>query len=211
VIANYSTNVRGGCGRSFVLLPSSPSGVVSWGLLPALNYSRITGGPPPNMKLPTPDNNTSSKDGSESSKAISQSSDTPLPLSWPVDRGWLIRCPVQFQGTRVVDVGFIRGMFRLQDPSGPQPGPLRPDSQAGPENSGVGPGAGPRALLQFVQMGFRGLPQGDVAAAGSSSWQQGAAAAVPTGDASAGSLGGSSWVSKLPAEAYTHLLWFISR
>jgi hypothetical protein len=67
-----------------------------------------------------------------------------------------------------------------------------------------------------VQMGFRGLPQGDVAAAtgggsgGVGALQHVSAAAVPTRDASAGSLGGSSWVSKLPAEAYTHLLWFIS-
>lgn len=208
-------STRGGCGRSFVLLPSSPTtGVVSWGTPTELNYSRVTGGPPPNMELPTAaNNNTSSKDYDGKTRTTAQSGDTPLPLSWPVDGGWLVRCPVQFQGTRVLDVGFLRGMFRLQDPlSGPQPGAAGPDSLsvAGGENAGLGPGSGPRALFQFVQMGFRGLPQGDLAAA-AGSVNAATAVAVPTGDATAGSLGGSSWVSKLPAEAYTHLLWFISR
>ncbi|WIA33945.1 hypothetical protein OEZ86_007040 [Tetradesmus obliquus] len=206
---------RGGCGRSFVLLPSSPTtGVVSWGTPTELNYSRVTGGSPPNIELPTAaNNNTSSKEYDGKTRTTAQSGDTPLPLFWPVDGGWLVRCPVQFQGTRVLDVGFLRGMFRLQDPlSAPQPGAAGPDSLsvAGGENAGLGLGSGPRALLQFVQMGFRGLPQGDLAAA-AGSMHAATAVAVPTGDAAAGSLGGSSWVSKLPAEAYTHLLWFISR
>jgi hypothetical protein len=194
-----------------VLLPSSPSGVVSWAALPALNYSRVTGGPPPNMLLPgIPNSNVSAEKGKP------RPGDTPLPTSWPVQGGWAIRCPVQFQGTRVLDIGFVPAMFEIKDAAEPQLGP-NPDSQqaAGADNAGVGPAAGPRPLFQFVQMGFRGLPQGDMdAAAGggsAASWQAAQAAAVPTGDVSAGSLGGSSWVSKLPAEAYTHLMWFISR
>ncbi|KAF6255313.1 hypothetical protein COO60DRAFT_231640 [Scenedesmus sp. NREL 46B-D3] len=208
---------KGGCGRSFVLLPSSPSGLVSWGAVSALNYSRITGGRPPDMVLPSLDANASSAEAEAAAAALKgppAGGDTPLPLSWPVQGGWLVRCPMQFQGTRVLDVGFEPGMFRLQDPSDPKPGP-GPDSQAGPDNPGLGSGTGSRVLFHFVQMGFRALPQGDLlAAAGSGStgsWQLPQAAAVPTGDVAAGSMGGSSWMSKLPAEAYTHLLWFISR
>jgi hypothetical protein len=107
-------------------------------------------------------------------------------------------------------------MFRLQDPS-VQSGNGSSNSSGSssvapgiPRNAGIGLSSR-RPLMQFAQMNMRGLPQGDMAKeGGNSSSGSGSRGGVQSWRAAA-SVGGSSWVSALPAEAYTHLLWFVTR
>jgi hypothetical protein len=228
-------NIQKLCGQTVTLLPSplDGSGVFSWGRKAALNFSRIVGDNIPGDDVPhgapgTAQHNASNVSTNSNASANSSSSDsststgdvfgaaaTPLqlPHSWPPSDGyWLVQCPVQFQGTPMLDLGFLRGMFRLQDPSG-QSGNSSSRSVAPdiPRNAGLGVSSR-RPLMQFASMNMRGLPQGDVSNdAGNSSSGRGSSRGSGQSWQAAASVGGSSWVSASPAEAYTHLLWFITR
>lgn len=158
-----------------------------------------------------------------------------LPNVWPSAGGELVECPVQFRGVSrtdepntEIDLGFVRGLFRL-DGSG-QSGSAdkadsSPGSQAGaPQVPGyssaaaaaaAGGGGGPRGpILQFSQLILKSMPQGEgyggdaaaaAAAEGSGSPGYGTAQAGTAAPASS-----ASW-SSIPAEAFTHLLWFVTR
>lgn len=229
---------RSGCQRSYILLPIPPAdGVVDWGAGP-LNFSGPASTPAPATagvfgsgsqpepvqplrasQLLTP-NGTAASAGASAPAAAAQNG---LPAVWPAPGGELVRCPVQFSGvsssdqpSTVIDVGFVQGLFRLADsgasgPSGPgQPGTANSQAAAPapPQTAGT---AGRAPALQFGGLRFRCLPQGPgydgVVANGS-------AAAPPPPPAAGGApavAAGGAAVSTIPAEAYTHLLWFISR
>ncbi|KAF6252064.1 hypothetical protein COO60DRAFT_1673833 [Scenedesmus sp. NREL 46B-D3] len=226
-------NIQKVCGRVITLLPSPAdgSGVFSWGRAPALNFSRVGGDPIPGENVPlgapgTP--NAAQHDSGGAGARAGTANRTAagplegrgaaslaqqLPASWPPSDGpWLVQCPVQFQGTQMLDLGFVRGMFELQDPSSPPGGRQAgsADSSSSSSIAGLRSVGGRRPLMRFAQMNMQGLPQGnmDQGDGNSSSSSGGGGSSAQSWQAS---VGGSSWVSALPAEAYTHLLWFVTR
>jgi hypothetical protein len=229
-------NIQKLCGQTVTLLPSplDGSGVFSWGRKAELNFSRIVGDYIPGDDIPheapgtaqhnvfnVSTNSNASANSSSSSDSSSPTGDvfgaaaTPLqlPHSWPPSDGyWLVQCPVQFQGTPMLDLGFVRGMFRLQHPSGNGSSNSSISAVPGiPRNAGLGVSSR-RPLMQFASMNMRGLPQGGMSNdAGNSSSSRASSRGSGQGWQAAASVGGSSWVSASPAEAYTHLLWFITR
>lgn len=229
---------RSGCQRSYILLPTAPSGgAVDWGPTRLIfnhtdsvalgssqgPFDSSTPQPLRASQLPTDPTAAAAANGSSSSAADSGG----IARMWPSPGGEVVMCPVQFRGvsnsdqpTTTIDLGFARGLFRLQDgPSGPQPG-AGPGSQAVPPPL-AGQSAAPQAtirtpLLQFGSLVFRSLPQGNGfggipsdSSSADDAASQGSDASAPAAVAIQIVAGGVG--SNLPAEAYTHLLWFISR
>jgi hypothetical protein len=240
-------NIQKVCGRLLTLLPSpfDGSGVFNWGQVPVMNYTQFLDDP----ALPAAQSLNNSSSSNATANSSSNSSSTvggavdvygstvamqQLPASWPPANGyWLVQCPLQFQGTPMLDLGFVRGMFKLQGPTY-QPGSSRnsssssssselsrPDSSSSSSSNAHAPGDVPRnaglgvsnrrPLMQFAQMHMRGLPQGDMPGTRNSSSSSSSSRGGVQSWQAAASIGGSSLVSALPAEAYTHLLWFVTR
>lgn len=230
----FVCSCRIGCQRSYILLPTAPSGgVVDWSptelafnsahpVAPTSAHGALNAsGPQPLRASQLPTDASGTKESSSSAAGEGEG----LARTWPSPGGELVKCPVQFRGvsssdqpSTVIDLGFARGLLRLEDsssgPTGPQPGGS-PGSQAGPPPLS-GQAAAPQSairtpLLQFGSLVFRSLPQGagfgGVASADSSSTGGGSSAGSAAAPAAApGGVG-----SGLPAEAYTHLLWFVTR
>lgn len=152
-----------------------------------------------------------------------------LSSTWPSPGGELLKCPLQFRGisssvqpTTVIDVGFVQGLFRLDDTLSGTSGASSPGSQAvvpalpGQQAAAV-PAPVRTPILQLESLVFTQLPQGTGfggVRGGQANSSTAGGAAAPTAayvsaDVAAGMAGGVG--SNLPAEAYTHLLWFVSR
>jgi hypothetical protein len=129
-----------------------------------------------------------------------------IPTVWPPPGGERIDCPATIRGTdmqqqTVADVAFTTGLFTVS-------GPTRTSTDA----STVGAGATQDAaqlpsggVLRLEELRLVNLPQGvnASAAAGESSSSSRIGAVMPTA--------AGMWISLVPRQVYTHLLWFVDR
>jgi hypothetical protein len=130
---------------------------------------------------------------------------------WPPPGGQPIDCPAEIRGMvdgtaprTVVDVAFVRGLFAVSGLTETSTDAATVGAAATTAVQRLAPSGG---VLRFVEVQLRNLPQG-----------AGAYADVSNGTASSSiqnepgtAVGDAAWMSLLPAEAYTHLLWFASR
>lgn len=226
---------RAACSRPHVLISSPDPESVDWvSLAPrTLNPALLAGddaaasgearrrllghpnGVAPNTTLLQPfparhsSNSSSNQNTSESNEELSS--------QWPPPGGEVIRCPLTIRGPSpqqptLIDVGFTDNLFRVTR--------YEANMSAAGQSGLVAAAAAaasaqaPQGLLSLNQLQLVGLPQGAAAATADTSVSRAAGPASGVGGSSIGDANGawgSGWVSNLPAESWTHLLWFIDR
>eukprot|EP00878_Enallax_costatus_P021703 GHUV01022993.1.p1 GENE.GHUV01022993.1~~GHUV01022993.1.p1 ORF type:complete len:782 (+),score=180.67 GHUV01022993.1:214-2559(+) len=180
--------------------------------------------------FPSSSGNASAAQASAAAANGSTSDDVLSPV-WPPPGGEVIRCPLTIRGPSpnqptLIDIGFGRDLFKIQKTAD-----AATLANAGPQGLAAAAAAAsaqassaPQGLLRLSQLTFMGLPQGagsvnadksvERAAAPASGGGAGPVASTPapgTGLSGSDAAWVSGWVSNLPAECWTHLLWFIDR
>lgn len=148
----------------------------------------------------------------------SSTAKTALPRQWPPPGGERIDCPATLRGVigmqqqTVVDVAFTRGLFAVSGPAAQRTDAATVGAAATADAAALGPTGG---VLRFEELRLVNLPQAE-----------GANMSIGNGSSQPGSTGGmlrsmvreavmptapGLWISLLPRQAYTHLLWFADR
>lgn len=161
-----------------------------------------------------------------SSSNVNMSADDMLYPMWPPPGGEIIRCPLTIRGRSPtqparIDLGFGKGMFKVETLSDNDLAASAPQGAQGLAAAAAASAQAnsPGTLLQLSELTFIGLPQGGELTAADGHVDRAAAPAIGggggtpanTGNGGADAAWVSGWVSNLPAEAWTHLLWFIDR